>query len=319
MANIGYYTSDSLIEAIKRKAMIPENERTFSEDGFLAMANEEMLLGIVPSVMSYNEEYYVYPIEVALVSETSNYEIPYRAIGGKLRDLFYRDVNGNLVEMSRISPNDKSMYQQTAVGSNFLFYYLEGNNIVLSPRVGISPQGTLVFTIHMRPSNLVSEDRVAIITAITTGISTTTYTVDAIPTGFSVSTLFDLLQAKPGHKIRKFDLTSTLVDIATTSITFNTSDIDTDTEVGDIIAFASECIIPQCPSDLQPMLAQRVAARCLEALGDTQGLTNANTKLQEMEMKTSTLIDNRVIGSPSKVVNTRGLLKSSRMRRRRWL
>lgn len=317
---VGYFTSNSLITDIKRRAMIPESQSTFSTSDFLAFINTELKIGIVPSVLSVHEEYYVYPQEVELESSKYSYTIPYRAVGGKLRDLFYKDTNGNLYEMARISPDDKYIYQQSNYGSQYRFYYVEGNNVILTPNNGLQSLGSLVFSFYMRPSDLVEESRVAIITDIAedSDAGTTTYTVNAIPTGMTVTSTLDLLQAKPGHKIRKWDITPSAMNTVNKTITFLTTDIDGETEIGDNIAFAGECMIPQCPSDLQPVLAQRVAARCLEALGDTQGLTNANTKLQEMEVKTVALIDNRVEGSPQKIINRRGLLRNSKVRRNRW-
>jgi hypothetical protein len=319
--SVGYLTSDSLISAIKRKAMIPSNQNTFTDADFLAFANEELKIGLLPSILQLHEEFYVYPQTITLQANKSKYQIPYRSVGSKIRDLFYKDTNGNLVEMSRILPEDKSLYQQFGGNSNYLFYYIEGNNIVLTPDVGPSVNGSLVVTYYLRPSDLVAENRVAIITNITTDdvAGTTTYTVDGVPTGMIAGTsTLDLLQAKPGHKIRNFDIVAQNVNTINKTITFNTSDVDSETEIGDHIAFAGECMIPQCPSDLHAVLAQRVAARCLEALGDTQGLQNANAKLQEMELKTIGLIDNRAEGSPTKIVNRRGLLHGSLMRRRRW-
>lgn len=71
--------------------------------------------------------------------------------------------------------------------------------------------------------------------------------------------------------------------------------------VGDVIALPEETIIPQIPVELHSMLAQRAAMRCLEALGDSQGLQNAAAKLADMENKTGMLIDNRVESSPKKI------------------
>ncbi len=311
----GYFTTNSLIADIKRRAMIPSAQSTFINADFLSFINTELKIGIVPSVLNVNEEFYVYPEIVALVTDKSSYQIPYRALGGKLRDLFYKDTNGNLFEMSRISPDDKADFQPQGLGS---FYYLQGNSVVLVPEVTDQTTGSLVFTFYIRPNDLVEESRIGVITAIATdvGAGTTTYTVATVPTGMTVNTKLDLLQANPGHKTYKYDVNATSINTTNKTITFSTSDVDSEIMVGDHIAFAGECMIPQCPSDLHSVLSQRVAARCLEALGDTQGLTNANTKLQEMEVKTIALIDHRVSGSPKKIVNRRGLLSASRIRRR---
>jgi hypothetical protein len=93
--------------------------------------------------------------------------------------------------------------------------------------------------------------------------------------------------------------------------------VDTNIGVGDVMALTEQTIIPQIPVELQPMLAQRVAMRCLEALGDTEGLQMAAAKLQEMEIKTGAIISSRVEGAPLKVANRHSFLNSFRRFSRR--
>src|SRR5690348_4097049 len=111
MAKLPYYSSNTLIEAVKRNIAFPIAQATFSEEDILRFADEEMFLEQVPSIMQYHEEYFVFNEEVPLVANQTRYPIPKRAIGMKLRDLFYKDTQGQLVEMSRINPDDKSYMQ----------------------------------------------------------------------------------------------------------------------------------------------------------------------------------------------------------------
>ena len=102
------------------------------------------------------------------------------------------------------------------------------------------------------------------------------------------------------------------------AITNNPSSyIPDELSVGDYLANEGECKIPSIPTELHSMLAQRVACRCLEALGDMAGLQMANQKLAEMELKTGSLIGNRVEGANLKVVNRHGFLRQSRRMLRR--
>lgn len=325
----GFYRSSDLIDAVKRKAAIPTNQSTFTEQDILAFANTEMKIGLVPSIMSVHEEYYVTPELVSIISGQNDYAIPYRAVGGKLRDLKYVDTSGNLLDMSRVQEEDKARWNNSVSSYTAFcrYFYLEGNNVCLLPNSNSNPQGSLLMEFFMRPNDLVTEDRVATITAVSWDFTNNlvSLTVDQIPTGFSTSQLFDLMQTRPGHKTYNYDLTAASIITNTKTITFQASDIRVPRDnayspvmVGDYISFAGECIIPQCPSDLHDMLAQRVAARCLEALGDVQGLNNANVKLQEMEQKALPLIDNRVEGTPQKVVNKRGLIRQSKLNRFWW-
>jgi hypothetical protein len=319
-----YFTTNSLIADIKRRGMIPTNQKTFLTADFLALANDELLIGIIPTILQLKEEYYVYSEEVSLTASQSAYQIPYRAMGGKLRDVFYKDTGGTIHEMTRVSADDKGYYQSSYLENRFVAYYVQGDEIVITPDVGANATGSLVFTYFLRPNELVEETRISTITAVSTGASTTTYSCSvpsAVVSAFAAdSTLkFDILQKKAGHRIRKFDITPTVV--ATTGFTFTTSDLPTGANapvVGDYIAYAGECIIPQIPDELHSVLSQRVAARCVEAMGDQNSLQLANAKLAEMESKTSILVDSRVDGSPQKVTNKGGLLQRSRVRRRGW-
>ena len=68
-----YYTSSSLISAVKRKASIPVAQVTFSDEDILAFANEELYLAQVPSILQYHEEYFVYTKETPLIPDISRY------------------------------------------------------------------------------------------------------------------------------------------------------------------------------------------------------------------------------------------------------
>ena len=48
-------TSD-LIRSIKRRAMIPSSQETFTDEDFLEMATEEVNLGLVPLIQRMHEE-----------------------------------------------------------------------------------------------------------------------------------------------------------------------------------------------------------------------------------------------------------------------
>lgn len=304
-------TSSALITSIKRKAMIPTSQNTFTEQDFLDMANEEMDIGLIPSILIHHEEYFAHDEEVPIEANKSEYAIPYRAIGGRLRDLFYKDNNGNLFAFTRISPNDRGIFHNFAANRPLGFFYVKGNMVVITPAItSTPPTGFLVFSYYLKPNKLVKENRVAVITEINGAV----LTVDGVPSNIAASDLVDFLEGTAGYRTKAFDVSVDSVDSGANTITF--ASVPDDLAVGDHIALAEESIIPQVPEELHNVLAQRVAARCLEALGDTQGLTNANTKLQEMEQKTATLIDNRVEGAPLKAVNYKSLLRHGKVSRR---
>jgi len=309
-----YLDSTQLIASVVRRSHIPLSQNTFLAADILAFANEEMMIGLVPSIMKMHEEFYVYPVEIALVANQDHYEIPDRAIGEKIRTLFYQDSSGNLQEMTRIAPEDVPFFQASNATSYPRAYYLESDSIVLVPTIGDSPQGSLVCSIFLRPNQLVESTRVAVIESIdrTTG----ELLLSQVPSIFSTNVEYDVVGTNKGHKTRMLGISPTAVNGALSIITFDPSDIPTSVVVGDRLCLAGETDIPQCPDELHSVLAQRVACRCLEAQKDTEGLQNANAKLQEMEINLGMLIDNRTEGNPQKVNNTNSPLRHGKFRRR---
>lgn len=308
-------TSNSLIESVKRRASLPSNSSTFQNADYLAFANEEMMIGLIPSILSFHEDYLLYTENVTLVDNQSNYSIPYRAIGNKLRELSYVDTNSNVFELSRITVEDLPYYQGFNNLNSLKYYYVYNNEIILVPSMSTSNGGSLNFSYYLRPNELVEEDRIATVQNI--NLSTGEIFIDAVPENFTSSILYDFIQQKSPHKTLSFDIPIVSINSVTNVLTFDVDNIPSGLAVGDQISQAGETKIPQVPTDLHSVLAQRVAARCLESIGDTQGLANANTKLQEMEQKTGMLIDNRVEGSPQKIVNRNGPL--NRSRRGTWI
>jgi hypothetical protein len=161
-----YYTSCDLINAVKRKISFPTSTNTFSPEDILAFANEEMMISQVPQVLLFHEEYFVTSVIYPLRSDTNRYPIPWRAIGMKLRGVFWCDPAGNLFEMTRIQADDKAFFQRS-IGANQAVhkFYLENNDIVLTPSPVNQPSGSLVVYYFMRPNQLVMNDRAAIISS----------------------------------------------------------------------------------------------------------------------------------------------------------
>jgi hypothetical protein len=123
-----------------------------------------MFIAQVPSVLIYHEEYFVTYEQVPLQTNLSRYPIPTRATGMKLRDLFWMDQNGNLFEMTRVEEHDRAFFQKN-VGANQAVhkFFIQGNDVILTPGVVDSPTGSLIFVFYLRPNQLVKNDRAAIV------------------------------------------------------------------------------------------------------------------------------------------------------------
>jgi len=307
------FTSNVLIESVKRRASIPVAQVTFQPADFLAFADEEISIGMLPSILKVHEDYLLYTDEVPLAASTSRYVIPHRSIGNKLREVAYLDNNDNIREMTRINRED--LPANSGSSNNLYTYYIENNEVVIYPYILGAVTGSLLFSYYLRPNQMVTEDRVSIITSInrTTG----EIFVNSIPSMFSVNSTYDFINSKSPFNTLKISTAVTGVNTITNVITVAIVNIPDRLSVGDYINLQEETIVPQIPQDLHVVLAHRVAARCLEAIGDTEGLTNANAKLSEMEMNTANLIENRVEGSPRKIINRNSHLSAGWRRRGR--
>jgi len=306
MSTLPYYTTDTLIESIKRRAAIPIHQKTFTNDDFIAFLNEEMSLGLVPSVLRMKEDYFLITIDVPLQPNQNQYEIPVRAIGNKVREISYKDTNGNVFEMTRIQVGDLPYYNIDN-STQWLYAYYVANNVINLMTGTPVTSGFLSISYYIRPNQLVMLSEVGVIQSIDR--STGEIFLDKVPEDFSVTQLFDLVQQTSPHKCLSIDLAPTGINTLTKTLTLAVDAIPDNLKVGDHICLAQQSAIPQIPSDLHVILAHRAAARCLEAQGDMEGLQAANAKLAEFESNTQNLIDDRVEDSPKKIINRHGAIR----------
>jgi hypothetical protein len=224
-----WMTSDDLLESVKRKISFPSSQSTFTDADILAFANEELMISQVPSVMSFHEEYFVAKQVIPLTSYTNTYPIPERAIGMKLRGVFWCDSSagpdatsvvpgGNLFEMTRVDSNDKAFFQAN-VGANQSIhkYYLEGNNVVLTPAPTSDPTGSLVLYYFLRPNQLVASDEAAIISTFSKEITLTNASIAANDTFTIDGEVFTAVSGSPATG--EFQIGATATITATNLVT----------------------------------------------------------------------------------------------------
>lgn len=295
-------TVSKLIASIKRRTMSPTSQITFKDEDLIEFLNEEMLIGIIPSIEQMKDEYLVFKEQVQIVNNQNNYPIPERALGNKLRELSYSADKKDEYNMTQIELDNKqsnSYINQT--GFYCSQFYVQGGDIVLYPNTS-NYSGWLNMYYYMRPNYLVKDEEVAVISAIDreNGI----ITVSKLPSTYNTDNKYDFVKSRSPHSIMSIDVSVTGINQVTKTLMLSATDIPTQLQVGDYMPIAGESCIPNIPTELHAVLSQRVALKVLEALGDTAGIANAEKKLNEMEAKTGILIDNRVEGAVRKVKNT---------------
>jgi len=223
MANKPWMDSSGLIDSVKRKISIPINQRTFTDEIILAFASEEMMISMVPDILLYHEEYFVADKDVALVSNQLNYPIPERALGARLRDLWYKDVSGTLHEMTRISPDDKAYWNTGSGGTGQLAkYYLKDTDVVLASQPIFNATGSLQFSYFRRPGMLTTVDRAAIARFFVKTLTVSNATIVAGDTITIGSIIFTAVSGIPSQ--HEFQIGGSSVDTASNLATSITSD-----------------------------------------------------------------------------------------------
>jgi hypothetical protein len=218
-----YLTSDDLIESIKRKISMPISQSLFSEDDILAFANEEMMIAQVPAVLQFNQEYFVTNKDVALEASVSRYSIPERAIGQKFRELFYVDESGNVHEMTRIDSSNRAYFNNSGSNTgNVSQYYIQGNDVILTPNVGSSPTGSILFVYFLRPNQLVLNERAAICEGFQKALAVINASLVAADTFTINDVVLTAVASSPG--VNEFEIG---VDSATTAANLATAITDT--------------------------------------------------------------------------------------------
>lgn len=304
-------TSDSLIRSLKRRALIPTDQSTFSPEDFLEILNEEMNTGILPYLLEQHEEHLVNFVELDFNEDPNiGYPIPYRAVGNKLRDIAYIDAAGNPSELSRISLEEISDYSNAFSYDGYGVAYLENNRVII-PNVSAKSDTKIRMYFYLSPSDLVLVKETGKILAIATGTTETVLTLDNFPDKFNNDILFDIVGSVSPNKLKKFDLNAISVDQNTKSVTISNDLLPNDLVVGDFVCQAQETPYPQIPTELHPILAQRGAVYCLESMGDTEGLGNAQRRLDKMEKSVTNLIENRIEGAPVKIKSRHSPLRDA--------
>lgn len=302
-----YYTSTRLVEQVRVRASLPKVDSLYSDDDILTLATDELYDSILPLVRNIKEEYLIYSHPVALVANQQSYEIPERAVGNGLRDLYFQDSSGNPQEMTRIGIDDKYDVSFKAASSQSIFYYLENDSVVLTQNVGDSPTGTLIMKFMIRVSALVKSERVAQITNInrTTGV----ITFSSLPSIFSTSVNYDFTKTRSPHSILGIDVTPLAINFVGKTITFNLSDIPASLKNGDRVSLENETDIPQIPTEMHRLLLAKTVERVLEGLKDTEGLQNAQVKTSQVQTGMTDLMNDRVETAPLKIKNRSSFLR----------
>jgi hypothetical protein len=260
---------------------------------------------MIPLILKNLEEYYVADYPYNITNGQAAYQIPTRAIAGKLRDVQVISSTDpdSIIPLDRLDIADlfastSSTYRMLIKKSGF---YIKGNSIYMYPTPTYT-QNIINLEYYIRPSQCVDPSVCALITAINTG--TNQVTVSSVPSNITTSTLVDFVKVNSGFECTAID--QTISSIASNVLTMSGT-LPANMSVGDYVCQAKQTCVVQVPQELLPLLSQYVVVRVLSAQGDMQALQAATAELSKLEENAMMLISPRVDGKPKRVTNTRGI------------
>jgi len=123
-----------------------------SSANLLAIADRELQTKVIPLLLSLREDFYSCDYYSALVAGVGRYEVPRRAMGGRIRALWLQRSDGTLKSLRRVTPEEAHTLTLTATGEPEC-YWLQGGEIRLNP-LPAAAGDYLRYLIHARPGRM---------------------------------------------------------------------------------------------------------------------------------------------------------------------
>jgi hypothetical protein len=268
------FTCAGLIEQVKRKSSIPDNQTLYTDSDLTKFLNEELQNKIVPYIASIMEDYFLAEKSYTADGNTKEYFIPPDSIGNKIKSVSIWNDSVQLNQQPRLDYNN--------LVSTVSGYYIFNNKIIFYPKAIMS--NTIKISYYKRPNDITSSYYK--ITAIANGANTT-LTVDIDPTALTNGTAIDIVS-----KNSPFVL---IVNTTVTSTTTTTIVIPLTTllSVGDYVSIEGTSAFPQIPQEIIPLLVQAVEIRLMESIGDYNGFQASVATYQQMSTDNMLLISTR--------------------------
>lgn len=307
-------TSDELVDGIKKRVTVPASQALISDADILTIANTMIRGRMIPLIESLSQEYFVRISLEDVVAGQSEYQIPYRAIGRKLRELKMLDAQTNVRNLALISIEDSQMYETSTLCVGF---YYKGDRFVLVPGVpdDITPDQTLQIWWYMPPNALCAVTDAAMVVSI----AGATVTCDTVPATVTGASAIDFIQGRSGNTIFDFDVVPSS-STATTVVFASADDIPTELAAGDYIAAAGfSPVVNFLPNEAQPLLESYSAQRVCQRIGDFDGAKMIDPDISVEEKNLKLLLEPRIDGEPTIIINRYSLARGMKFAQRRWV
>lgn len=293
------YTTDDLIKSVRRRATIPSTSAILTTEDLAELATDELLTFIVPKIMTVREDYFLtfkdFATSIYNTPTGVQMPIPSDAVGSKLRDVCIVNSDGQLTPIERIDVRD--LYSSNRTG-----YYIENSTVILYPK------SLNVSTIRMyyisRPAELVLKTDAGSVIRIQ----------DDGETVILSRTPFNIKVGESVQFTNRKQPFNTLAHSIVTEVNGSTIKVESNEglSLGAWCSLSGTSPVPQIPVEAHMVLAQAVTCKALEAMGDAQGLSIANDKLERDLESMFIYISPRVDSAPIKIISAGDTFRNGR-------
>lgn len=296
------YTTDGLLDSIKRRGSLPINQSTWTAARVIEQADETLRDSIVPLVRGHRSDHFTRSEDVTLTA-SAEYPIPEEAMHRGIKNVAILDTDGEPFSLVAIDFDREIAadyyypgYREHLGRSRRARYYLRGDTFHIFPTTHNLSGKTLRFYYERIPNHLVATADAALVSSVDTG--TGQVTCASVPSSWATGIVLDGIAGKPGFGLRFERSTST--DVTGSVVTLPTADV-ADLAAGDWLAPEEDSPIPQVPVEVQSILYQEVTLHILVSLNDTEAASSAAQVLEGMKQNYIMAYPNRIDEAPMRI------------------
>jgi len=255
----------------------------------LRMMSDELRGYVVDLLREAGGEHLVVPHTIQVTPGVSEYRLPPRAVANGIRRVSVQ-LETLQPQLPQLSPD--------ALDSAPGGYYLRGARLVLWPTP--TEARTLRVDYLLRPSQLVPDTAVGVVTSVTTLGTSLVVEYSGDLGGAASSVPIDVVRASPPFDVLGVEARGSIGQIGGvwrwTVPSAQRALLQEAPEVGDYLCPPDTSPVPQVPLELHALLAQRTAYAVLTALGDA-GTSAAYDRCEDMRTQLLAMLRPRDIGA----------------------
>jgi hypothetical protein len=274
-------TADELLAIVKDGGALPPAQTTLTDSKILTAMDSAMRTAIVPWLHGANGNYFLDSKDYTILASTAGYTVPERSMG--LDCVKVVDTSGNeLPKLEQYTLSEVDQFQNA--GDPPAGFYFTASQVILLPKPGTSPTGSIRIYYRTRPGAMVADTVVAAqhtAVGIVTSLTATVITLNANHNGWPANTTIDLTAKSSPYRLLAKDVATTTAAAGTATIAVAT-DLTALVAAGDYVTLARTSYVPQVPQEWHEVLQMATISKLRRYLKDYAGASQALAEARMM-------------------------------------